>query len=75
MVAGPLVFINPHTGVEVDCSSASHGILLESYWLTKPVTIRAAVNFVLVVEKETIFQRLLDERFFDRLACILITGR
>jgi hypothetical protein len=32
-------------------------------------------RFILVVEKDAIFQRLVEDRLFEALPCILITGR
>jgi hypothetical protein len=35
----------------------------------------AGARFILVVEKDAIFQRLVEDRLFEALPCVLITGR
>lgn len=76
LIAGRVTFVEPETGVEVDCTSTSTGLLLQSYWLSTPVTFQSCTaRMIVVVEKETIFKRLVDSRFFDRVPCLLITGR
>jgi meiotic recombination protein SPO11 len=32
-------------------------------------------RFILVVEKDAVFQRLVEDRLFDELPCVIITGR
>eukprot|EP00775_Hariotina_reticulata_P005622 gene5622-5861_t len=35
----------------------------------------SGARFILVVEKDAIFQRLVEDRLFDELPCVIITGR
>jgi hypothetical protein len=35
----------------------------------------SGARFILVVEKDAIFQRLVEDRLFDAVPCVLITGR
>ncbi len=38
-------------------------------------TIQSDASCIIVVEKEGIYSRLSEDRFFDRIPCILVTGK
>ena len=57
-----------------------HGSIIGSEWLESPrrrhFTVRTnAARCILVVEKEGIYRRLAQDRFFDTWPCILVTGK
>ncbi|XP_011871069.1 PREDICTED: meiotic recombination protein SPO11 [Vollenhovia emeryi] len=43
--------------------------------ISKIISIRVKANFVLVIEKDAIFQKLLEENCPRALSCILVTGK
>ena len=57
-----------------------HGSIIGSEWLESPqrrnFTLETeAAHCILVVEKEGIYRRLAQDRFFDNWPCILVTGK
>lgn len=58
------------------CLDATNSTARESQWSTGCCrTCRpAGARFILVVEKDAVFQRLVEDRLFDDLPCIIITG-
>lgn len=42
-------------------------------WVT-PRSLRSDARCIVVVEKDGVFQRLVDDRFCDRFPCVLVTG-
>uniref|UniRef100_A0A6I9QI93 Meiotic recombination protein SPO11-1-like n=1 Tax=Elaeis guineensis var. tenera TaxID=51953 RepID=A0A6I9QI93_ELAGV len=56
--------------------TSTHGAHnLKKYFLFVLVDIASVAKYVLVVEKETVFQRLANDKFCERNHCIVITGR
>nr|BAM16279.1 Spo11 [Anguilla japonica] len=62
-------------GTKVNCSSASTAVSVSSN-VCGIKNISSHAKFVLIVEKDATFQRLLDDGFCSKLApCIIITGK
>ncbi|KAM3921792.1 meiotic recombination protein SPO11 [Leptodactylus fuscus] len=73
-VAGNLLYIE-EDGTKVDCSSNTSGVLVPSN-VEGITNLRSAAHFVLIIEKDATFQRLLDDDFCGKCGpCILITGK
>ncbi|XP_075427746.1 meiotic recombination protein SPO11 isoform X2 [Ascaphus truei] len=74
LLAGDLWFTE-EDGSKVNCSSNSTGVLVPSN--VEGIThMNTRAKFVLIIEKDATFQRLLDDDFCSRLGpCILITGK
>ncbi|MBN3276492.1 SPO11 protein, partial [Polyodon spathula] len=76
LIAGDLCFTE-EDGTRVNCSSNSTDISVENvaqYLNSEDVS--SAAQFLLIVEKDATFQRLLDDEFCIKLApCIIITGK
>ncbi|XP_023716407.2 meiotic recombination protein SPO11 [Cryptotermes secundus] len=73
VVAGPLSLVM-ETGDIIDCT-APGGVLIPQD-LHKVVRLESSARFVLLVEKDAAFQKLLDEGVLERLGpCLLITGK
>ncbi|CAM9155687.1 unnamed protein product, partial [Choristocarpus tenellus] len=63
-------------------TGGSSGLAVTSDWLTKTLEMQSDARCILVVEKDGIFNRLLQDGFFNRSAslskeipCILVTGQ
>ncbi|KAJ4461735.1 putative DNA topoisomerase 6 subunit A [Paratrimastix pyriformis] len=72
LVIGPVTF--QENGNPIDCARVGLG--------GKPIisgavlgNIRSTAQFLVVVEKEAIFARLAEDRFHEKLNCILVTGK
>ncbi|GBP23127.1 hypothetical protein EVAR_13148_1 [Eumeta japonica] len=73
LVAGPLVMV-ARNGAVVDCMN-SGGVLIPQD-VSGIQSLRSTARYVLVVEKDAIFQKLLDEGALMRLGpVIIITGK
>jgi meiotic recombination protein SPO11 len=50
---------------------------ISSHWITNPAIEFdvGSAQFILVVEKEGIFSRLVEDKFWRRLPCVVITGK
>ncbi len=61
---------------EVD-GTACDPMSISSHWITNPAVQcdPGQSRFVLVIEKEGIFSRLVEDKFWMRLPCVLITGK
>ncbi|KAG7207529.1 hypothetical protein KM043_009160 [Ampulex compressa] len=57
----------------VDCKALGGALIPQM--VPNVTSVRAKVNFALVVEKDAIFQKLLEEDCTRRLNCLLITGK
>ncbi|XP_011629999.1 meiotic recombination protein W68 [Pogonomyrmex barbatus] len=57
----------------IDCSIPGGTQIPQS--ITNITFIRAKAEFILVIEKDTIFQKLLEENCPSALKCILVTGK
>ncbi|XP_063819541.1 meiotic recombination protein SPO11 isoform X2 [Pseudophryne corroboree] len=73
-LAGDLIFME-EDGTRVDCSGNSSGVLVPSN-VERITNMRTCARFVLIIEKDATFQRLLDDDFCRKSGpCILITGK
>ncbi|XP_021922584.1 meiotic recombination protein SPO11 isoform X2 [Zootermopsis nevadensis] len=73
LVAGPVSLIM-ETGDVIDCM-APGGVLIPQD-INNVVRLESDAQFVLLVEKDATFQKLLDEGVLERLGpCILVTGK
>ncbi|XP_026193130.1 meiotic recombination protein SPO11-like [Cyclospora cayetanensis] len=70
-VAGLLSF--RHRGHTLSCSSGSGVMISES--LLEADELHSSARYIIVVEKDTIFQSLCAVEFWNLLPCILITGK
>eukprot|EP00268_Persea_americana_P060547 TRINITY_DN7555_c0_g1_i10.p1 TRINITY_DN7555_c0_g1~~TRINITY_DN7555_c0_g1_i10.p1 ORF type:complete len:112 (-),score=13.06 TRINITY_DN7555_c0_g1_i10:635-970(-) len=61
----------------VDCSvlgSAGYAVTGDLSLLQK-LDLHSDARYIIVVEKDAIFQRLAEDRLFDQIPCILITAK
>uniref|UniRef100_UPI00358FF562 meiotic recombination protein SPO11 n=1 Tax=Myxine glutinosa TaxID=7769 RepID=UPI00358FF562 len=73
-VAGDLRYIE-NNGAHVDCNSSANGVLISTQ-VEGIQYMSSKAQFVLVVEKDATFQKLLDDGFCVKMhPCILITGK
>ncbi|XP_052449207.1 meiotic recombination protein SPO11 isoform X3 [Carassius gibelio] len=73
-ISGDLCYLE-EDGTKVDCSSSSTAVPVSSN-VNGIRNIVSAAKFILIVEKDATFQRLLDDAFCTRLSpCIIITGK
>ncbi|CAH1388969.1 unnamed protein product [Nezara viridula] len=73
LVAGNL-FITTPSGDIIDCSS-SDGVSVPQF-ISSGIHLQSDAKFVLVVEKDSAFQKLLEEDFLKRhKPCIMVTGK
>ncbi|XP_071836638.1 meiotic recombination protein SPO11-like isoform X2 [Apostichopus japonicus] len=73
-IAGNLSYIEVD-GRFIDCTSAKSGILIPAH-VEDIQMITSEAKFILVVEKDATFQKLLDEKITAKLhPCILVTGK
>ncbi|XP_072044802.1 meiotic recombination protein SPO11-like [Amphiura filiformis] len=73
-IAGDLQFTEVD-GNHVDCSTTASGVLVPAH-VNGITNIQSKAKFVLVVEKDATFQKLLDDGLCHKLApCIIITGK
>ncbi|PRW59963.1 Meiotic recombination SPO11-2 [Chlorella sorokiniana] len=78
LVAGRLVIHDRRTGTETDCIvSGSGGVAIpgDIARITGDYAFQTDAQLILVIEKDAVFQRLLQQRFFDTAPCILVTGK
>ncbi|KTF94443.1 hypothetical protein cypCar_00035624 [Cyprinus carpio] len=85
-ISGDLCYLE-EDGTKVDCNSSSTAVpvssnvngirsILPVYFNHQCKDIVSAAKFILIVEKDATFQRLLDDAFCTRLSpCIIITGK
>uniref|UniRef100_A0A9J8DHW9 DNA topoisomerase (ATP-hydrolyzing) n=2 Tax=Cyprinus carpio TaxID=7962 RepID=A0A9J8DHW9_CYPCA len=73
-ISGDLCYLE-EDGTKVDCNSSSTAVPVSSN-VNGIRNIVSAAKFILIVEKDATFQRLLDDAFCTRLSpCIIITGK
>ncbi|XP_068086985.1 meiotic recombination protein SPO11 [Anabrus simplex] len=72
LIAGPLV-LESATGEQTDCSATGGTLIPQD--VEGLLHLKSQAEFVLVVEKDAIFQKLLDEGALVQLNCLLITGK
>ncbi|XP_068609581.1 meiotic recombination protein SPO11 [Brachionichthys hirsutus] len=74
LVSGDLSYMEDD-GTRIDCHSSSAAVAVSSN-IDGIRNIVSSAKFVLIVEKDATFQRLLDEDFCSKLSpCIIITGK
>uniref|UniRef100_A0A3B1JUH8 DNA topoisomerase (ATP-hydrolyzing) n=1 Tax=Astyanax mexicanus TaxID=7994 RepID=A0A3B1JUH8_ASTMX len=73
-ISGDLCYLEAD-GTRVECHSTSMAVPVSSN-VSEITNIVSSAKFILVVEKDATFQRLLDDEFCTRLhPCIIITGK
>ncbi|XP_063065112.1 meiotic recombination protein SPO11 [Engraulis encrasicolus] len=73
-ISGDLCYLE-EDGTRIDCSSSSTAVPVSSN-VCGIRNILSSAKFVLIVEKDATFQRLLDDDFCTKLSpCIMITGK
>uniref|UniRef100_A0A3Q0R2A4 DNA topoisomerase (ATP-hydrolyzing) n=1 Tax=Amphilophus citrinellus TaxID=61819 RepID=A0A3Q0R2A4_AMPCI len=74
LISGDLCYME-EDGTRIDCHSSSAAVSVSSN-ISGIRNIISAAKFVLIVEKDATFQRLLDDDFCTKLSpCIIITGK
>ncbi|XP_030277988.1 meiotic recombination protein SPO11 isoform X3 [Sparus aurata] len=74
LISGDLCYIE-EDGTRIDCHSSSAAVAVSSN-IDGIRNIVSCAKFVLIVEKDATFQRLLDDDFCTKLSpCIIITGK
>uniref|UniRef100_A0A8D3BHG1 DNA topoisomerase (ATP-hydrolyzing) n=1 Tax=Scophthalmus maximus TaxID=52904 RepID=A0A8D3BHG1_SCOMX len=74
LIAGDLRYME-EDNTRIDCRSSSVAVAVSSN-ISGIKNIVSAAKFVLIVEKDATFQRLLDDDFCTKLSpCIMITGK
>ncbi|XP_075898298.1 meiotic recombination protein SPO11 [Nelusetta ayraudi] len=77
LISGDLCYME-EDGTRIDCRSSSAAIAVSSNigGIRNIPHIASSAKFVLIVEKDATFQRLLDDDFCAKLSpCIIITGK
>ena len=76
-LVGPIKIKEPNFGVENDCTKlGASGYGIPS--ICEPDTVQfqeCKAEFVLIVEKDAIWQRLNEDRFWKKHNCLVITGK
>ncbi|KAL2103642.1 hypothetical protein ACEWY4_000510 [Coilia grayii] len=73
-ISGDLCYLE-EDGTRIDCSSSSTAVPVSSN-VCGIKNILSSAKFVLIIEKDATFQRLLDDDFCTKLSpCIMITGK
>ncbi|XP_072552743.1 meiotic recombination protein SPO11 [Salminus brasiliensis] len=73
-ISGDLCYLEAD-GTRVECHSSSMAVPVSSN-VSEITNIVSTAKFILVIEKDATFQRLLDDEFCTRLhSCIIITGK
>lgn len=61
---------NPSQGFEdwqdPRSTGGSSGLAITSDWLTRPLELKSDARYVVVVEKDGVFNRLVEDKFYDR---------
>nr|XP_024396453.1 meiotic recombination protein SPO11-2-like isoform X2 [Physcomitrium patens] len=73
-VVGRLV-IKEHGGDTVDCSNLGSSSYPISADMNMKQHFYSDARYILVIEKDAIFQRLVEERFFLKVPCIIMTAK
>ena len=76
LIAGDFKFWETRNGPLVECFNSSHGVVIPSE-IHEICNLRSNACFVLVVEKDAIFQKLLGDGILQQFSnrCILVTGK
>ncbi|PSC71441.1 Meiotic recombination SPO11-2 [Micractinium conductrix] len=77
LVGGRLIIHDQRTGAETDCAASACGVQIpgDVGKVARDWAFQSDAAVIVVLEKDTIFQRLVSQRFFDRLPCIIVTGK
>jgi meiotic recombination protein SPO11 len=62
-------------GDEIDCTKMGIGGKAIPSNVAKCVGFESDAKFILLVEKDAAFQRLSEDRFYNRFPCIIVTGK
>ena len=62
-------------GDEIDCTKMGIGGKAIPSNVAKCVDFESDAKFILLVEKDAAFQRLSEDRFYNRFPCIIVTGK
>ncbi|XP_061590830.1 meiotic recombination protein SPO11 [Cololabis saira] len=74
LISGDLCYLE-EDGTKIDCHSSSIAIPVSPN-ITAITNIVSSAKFILIVEKDATFQKLLDDDFCTKLSpCIMITGK
>ncbi|XP_034393877.1 meiotic recombination protein SPO11 [Cyclopterus lumpus] len=74
LISGALCYLE-EDGTRIDCRSSSAAVAVSSN-IRGIRNIVSAAKFVMIVEKDATFQRLLDDDFCTKMSpCIIITGK
>ncbi|XP_070824615.1 meiotic recombination protein SPO11 [Chaetodon trifascialis] len=74
LISGDLCYME-EDGTRIDCHSSSAAVAVSSN-IAGIRNIVSSAKFVLIVEKDATFQRLLDDDFCTKLSpCIIVTGK
>ncbi|XP_034733633.1 meiotic recombination protein SPO11 [Etheostoma cragini] len=74
LISGDLCYLE-EDGTRIDCRSGSAAVAVSSN-IAGIRNIVSSAKFVMIVEKDATFQRLLDDHFCAKLSpCIIITGK
>ncbi|XP_026222886.1 meiotic recombination protein SPO11 [Anabas testudineus] len=74
LISGDLCYIE-EDGTRIDCHSSANAVAVSSN-IGGIRNIVSSAKFVLIVEKDATFQRLLDDNFCAKLSpCIIMTGK
>uniref|UniRef100_A0A7S3CUT8 DNA topoisomerase (ATP-hydrolyzing) n=1 Tax=Palpitomonas bilix TaxID=652834 RepID=A0A7S3CUT8_9EUKA len=73
VVVGRLQFQD--SGDEIDCTRMGMGGKAIPPYIDRVTHIRSDAEFILLVEKDAAFQRLAEDRFYNKYPCIIITGK
>uniref|UniRef100_A0A3Q3NI46 DNA topoisomerase (ATP-hydrolyzing) n=1 Tax=Mastacembelus armatus TaxID=205130 RepID=A0A3Q3NI46_9TELE len=74
LISGDLCYLE-EDGTRIDCHSSSNAVAVSSN-IGGIRNIVSSAKFVMIVEKDATFQRLLDDNFCTKLSpCIIITGK
>lgn len=47
-------------------TGGTSGLAITADWLTRPLELKSDARYVLVVEKDGVFNRMVEDGFFDR---------
>uniref|UniRef100_A0A669C3V9 DNA topoisomerase (ATP-hydrolyzing) n=1 Tax=Oreochromis niloticus TaxID=8128 RepID=A0A669C3V9_ORENI len=74
LISGDLCYME-EDGTRIDCNSSSTAVSVSSN-ISGIKNIVSSAKFVMIIEKDATFQRLLDDDFCTKLSpCIIITGK
>ena len=73
IVVGRLQFTDD--GDEIDCARLGLGGKTIPPYIDRVDDIRSDAEFILLVEKDAAFQRLSEDRFYNKYPCIIITAK